>query len=69
MKNTEKWPVPVNVGQVADDQYLVNILLNRNQLEDLGDIAGAFRNKRSGQYNSTVVSIDEAISSFLEQEE
>ncbi len=68
MKNTEKWPVPVNVGQVADDQYLVNILLNKNQLEDLGGIAGEFRNKRAGQYNSTVVSINEAIHRFLEEE-
>ncbi len=68
MKNTEKWPVPVTVGQVADDQYLVNILLNKNQLEDLAAIAGNFRNERSGQYNSTVVSINEAIGHFLEQE-
>lgn len=68
MKNTEKWPVPVNIGQVDEDQYLVNILLNRNQLEDLGDIAGSFRNKRNGQYSSTVVSINEAVNEFLEQE-
>ena len=67
VKTTEKYPTYVNVDQVEDDQYLVNILLNRNQLEDLQAIANHYRGRRSGQYHAMVVSIDTTIQAFLEQ--
>jgi hypothetical protein len=69
MKTTEKYPTYVNVAQVEDDQHLINILLNKNQLEDLQAIANGFRPRRCGQYHALVISIETAIKSFLEPEE
>lgn len=68
MKTTDKYPTYVNVDQVNDDQYLVNILLNKNQLEDLQAIANEFRGRRSGQYHALMISIDEIIRDFFERE-
>jgi pentose-5-phosphate-3-epimerase len=67
MKTTEKYPTYVNVDQIADDQYLVNLLLNKNQLEELQNIANKSRSKLSGQYHAMVISIDNAIQEFKEK--
>lgn len=69
MKNTDKWPTYVNVSEVEEDQYLVNILMNRNQLWHLQEIAQELRGRRSGQYHAMVASIEDAIQEFWDQEE
>ena len=67
MKTTEKYPTYVNVDQVAEDQYLVNLLLNRNQLEELQNIANKSQSKLRGQYHAMVISIENGIQEFKEK--
>jgi hypothetical protein len=67
MKTTEKYPTYVNVDQVTDDQYLVNLMLNKKQLTELHSIAKKSRAHLAGQYHAMVISIDNAIQEFLDQ--
>ena len=71
---TEKYPTFVNVEKVegknteGEDRYLVNMLLRKEQLEDLKDIAENYRATRSGRYHAMVRTIQEAIVKALESE-
>jgi hypothetical protein len=65
VKTTEKFPTYVHVDKVEDDKYLVSMLLNKNQLEDLHSIANSYRSSRRGQYHAMVVEIVNAIEEKL----
>ncbi len=67
MRNIAKYPTPVIVHEIDDNRYLVNIVLNKNQLADLATIAGSFRASRSGQYNALVANLQDAINAFLNE--